>query len=77
MAQRQSRSLRGWDVEIVPEPARDKHCIYCLIDENQGFNIIGGNVCYIFSLGNPIHSVGHLSGVVAMGSCHNIDKSVC
>ena len=44
MAQRQSRRLRGMDAEIVPETARDKHCIFCLTDENQGFNIIGGNV---------------------------------
>lgn len=44
MAQRQSRRLRGLDVEIVPETARDKHCIFCLIDEHHGFNIIAGNV---------------------------------
>lgn len=44
MAQRQSRRLRGLDAEIVPETARDKHCVFCLTDENHGFNIIGGNV---------------------------------
>jgi len=43
MAQRQSRRLHGLDAEIVPETARDKHCVFCLTDENQGFNIIGGN----------------------------------
>ena len=45
------------DVEIAPETVCNRHCMFCLIDENQGYNIIGGNVCYIFSLGNPIHSV--------------------
>ena len=44
MAQRQSRRLRGLDAEIVPETARDKHCIFCLMDEHSGFNIIAGNV---------------------------------
>ena len=44
MAQRQSRRLHGLDTEIVPETARVKHCIFCLIDENQGFSIIAGNV---------------------------------
>ena len=44
MAQRQSRRLRGLDVEMVPETARDKHCIFCLMDEHHGFNIIAGNV---------------------------------
>jgi len=42
MAQRQSQRLCGLDAEIVPETARDKHCVFCLTDENQGFNIIGG-----------------------------------
>ena len=44
MAERQSRRLRGLDAEIVPETARDKHCIFCLMDEHRGFNIIAGNV---------------------------------
>ena len=44
MAPRQSRRLRGLDAEIVPETARDKHCVFCLTDGDQGFNIIGGNV---------------------------------
>ena len=44
MAQRQSWRLRSLDIEIVPETSRDKHCIFCLIDEHHGFNIIAGNV---------------------------------
>ena len=44
MEQRQSRRLHGLDAEIVPETARDQHCIFCLIDEHHGFNIIAGNV---------------------------------
>ena len=44
MAQSQSRRLRGLDAEIVPETARDKHCVFCLTNENQGFNIIKGNI---------------------------------
>ena len=44
MEQRQSRRLRGLDAEIVPETASDQHCIFCLIDEHHGFNIIAGNV---------------------------------
>ena len=53
MEQRQSRRLRGLDAEIVPETARDQHCIFivyslyihCIfIDEHHGFNIIAGNI---------------------------------
>ena len=44
MEQRQSRRLRGLDAEIVPETASDQHCIFCLMDEHHGFNIIAGNV---------------------------------
>ena len=44
MEQCQSRRLRGLDAEIVPETVRDQHCIFCLIDEHHGFNIIAGNV---------------------------------
>ena len=43
MAQRQSRQS-GLDVEIVPETACDKHCIFCSIEEHNGFNIIAGNI---------------------------------
>ena len=44
MAQRRSRRLQGLDVEMVPETVSDRHCLFCLTDENHGFNIIGGNV---------------------------------
>ena len=44
MEQRQSQRLHGLDAEIVPETARDQHCIFCFIDEHHGFNIIAGNV---------------------------------
>ena len=50
MAQRSSRRLQGLDVEMVPGTVSDRYCIFCLTDENHGFNIIGGNVlcfpCY-------------------------------
>ena len=44
MEQRQSRRLRRLDAEIVLETASDQHCIFCLIHEHHGFNIIPGNV---------------------------------
>lgn len=40
MAQRRSRRIAG----LNPETIEDERCIFCLVDEKEGFNILRANV---------------------------------